>query len=454
MNIVVVGMGYVGLVTGACLSHFGNKVFCFDLDSSKIDKLNKGILPIYENGLKELIQANTKSGLLLFTSDPASVFTPPDVIIIAVGTPPLDTGEPDLSGIASTATQIGKWLNKHKFTVIVTKSTVPVGTCAMINRIIRSETVKIEEGCFAVISNPEFLREGSAVSDTLYPSRIVVGSSSQPAAEIIRALYRPIIEQSFDNSPLLPPKPQKFQGVELIVTTPVNAEMIKYASNAFLAAKISFINDIANICERIGADVAVIARGMGLDPRIGKDFLKAGIGWGGSCFGKDIAALLHTARSNNYFPELIDAVVNVNKRQRLAVITKLEETTGDLRGRTIGLLGLAFKPNTNDLRDAPSIFIIKKLIEKGAKVKVYDPAAMENCKNNFPELNLTYEKSALAAAADADALIIVTDWEEFGSLDADKLKAVMRKAVIIDGRNIMDPVKLVGKGFIYKGIGK
>jgi UDPglucose 6-dehydrogenase len=454
MNVVVVGMGYVGLVTGACLSHFGNRVFCFDLDSAKIDKLNNGILPIYEKGLKELIQAGTKSGLLLFTSDPASVSNHPDVIIIAVGTPPLATGEPDLSGITSAAKQIGSWLNRQYFTVIVNKSTAPVGTCGMITRIIQSEPANVKEGCFAVISNPEFLREGSAVSDTLYPSRIVVGASSQPAVEIISALYRPITEQSFDNTPLLPPKPQKFQGVELIVTTPVNAEMIKYASNAFLAAKISFINDIANICERIGADVAVIARGMGLDPRIGKDFLKAGIGWGGSCFGKDIAALLHTARKNNYFPELIDAVVNVNKRQRLAVISKLEETTGDLRGRTIGLLGLAFKPNTNDLRDAPSIFIIKKLIEKGAKVKVYDPAAMENCKTNFPELNVNYEKSAVEAAEEADALIIVTDWEEFGSLDADKLKAVMRKAVIIDGRNILNPVKLVQKGFIYKGIGK
>lgn len=451
MNVVVIGMGYVGLVTGACLSHFGNRVFCFDLDNSKTDRLNKGILPIYENGLKEIIQFNKKSGLLFFTSDPDRVPKAPDAVIIAVGTPPLETGEPDLSGIVSAAGQTGKWLNKHKFTVIVMKSTVPVGTCHRIAGIIRSERA---EGHFAVISNPEFLREGSAVSDTLYPNRIVIGASSQPAVETMRSLYEPIIEQSFDQTSLLPPRPQRFEGVELVVTTPVNAEMIKYASNAFLAAKISFINDIANICERIGADVSVIARGMGLDRRIGKDFLKAGIGWGGSCFGKDIAALLHTARENNYFPELIKAIVNVNTRQRLAVITKLEETTGDLKGRVIGLLGLSFKPNTNDLRDAPSLFIIEKLIEKGAQVKVYDPAAMENCKNIFPELSIQYEKSAVKAAENADALLIVTDWEEFGSLDLDQLKAVMRQAVIIDGRNMLDPVKLAEKGFIYKGIGK
>ncbi len=454
MNISVVGMGYVGLVTGACLASFGHKVFCYDRDPAKIERLTKKIVPVYEKGLKELVEVNVDSGQLLFTCSPKRAYQISDVIIIAVGTPALKTGEPDLSSFFSAARQIGKSLDPERFTVVVTKSTVPVGTWSKLTSILSSRKENGGQSHFGVVSNPEFLREGNALWDTVYPDRIVLGSCSQRSVKVMRDLYRPIIEQSFGNLPGIPPRPGQLKKVELIITTPVNAEMIKYAANAFLATKISFINEIANICERVGSDVTVISRGIGLDSRIGPEFLNAGIGWGGSCFGKDLASILHTAGNYGYFPQIIDAAVQVNTRQRQKIVQDLEELLGDLGGRTIGLLGLSFKPNTNDLRDAPSLEIISGLLEKGAVVKVYDPAAMDECKRQHPELIVTYERSALEAANDADALIIVTEWAEFRNLDCNQLKGVMKQAVIVDGRNIFDPRTLREKGFIYKGIGR
>jgi UDPglucose 6-dehydrogenase len=452
MIISVVGMGYVGLVTGACLASFGHKVFCYDRDPAKIESLKKKIVPVYEKGMKELVEANVDSGQLLFTSSPNPAFRISDVIIIAVGTPALKTGEPDLSSFFSATRQIGESLDPERFTVVVTKSTVPVGTWSKLASILGSQ--RGGHSHFGVVSNPEFLREGNALWDTVYPDRIVIGACCQRSVKVIRDLYRPIIEQSFGNLPGIPPRPGHLKRVELIVTTPVNAEMIKYAANVFLATKISLINEIANICERVGADVTVVSRGVGLDHRIGPEFLKAGIGWGGSCFGKDLASILHTAGKYGYFPQIIDAAVQVNTRQRQKIVLDLEDLLGDLGGRTIGILGLSFKPNTNDLRDAPSLDIISGLLEKGAVVKVYDPVAMDECKRQHPELTVTYEYSAIKAASNADALVIVTEWEEFRNLDLKQLKGVMKQAVIVDGRNIFAPRAIRKEGFIYKGIGR
>lgn len=453
MFITVTGMGYVGLVTGACLAYLGNRVCCYDCDKNKIDKLKNGIVSVYERGLKELTKISMDAGLLTFTNDPVDAYKNAEVIIIAVGTPPLETGKPDLGSIDSVARQIGKELNTKKYTVIINKSTVPVGTWKRISSILKSEADDKHDH-FGLVSNPEFLREGNAISDTLYPSRIVLGSCSRRAVETVKKLYDSILCQNIQENRAMISKPHGFTKTELIETTPTSAEMIKYASNAFLAAKISFINEIANICDLVGADITVVSKGIGLDPRIGKDFLKAGIGWGGSCFGKDIAALIHTAEINSYHPELIGAVMQVNYRQRLLLIARLKETIGDLKGSTIGILGLSFKPETSDLRDAPSIDIIKRLLEQGALIKAYDPASMENCREQHPELPLSYAKDALEAASGADALVIVTDWEEFRKLNPDRIKRVMKKAVIIDGRNMLEPGRFIEKGFTYRGIGR
>ena len=429
-SIAVIGAGYVGLVTGACFADLGNKVQCLDIDEERINNLRRGILPIYEPGLAEMIQRNVDSDRLEFTTDYSTTLENIEFAFIAVGTPEGVDGEADLQYVRKAATAIG--INMKAPLIIVNKSTVPVGTGDWVADIIReSQTETIP---FSVVSCPEFLREGSALQDFMNPHRTVLGSLDTIATDQVAQLHLPL------RSPI-------------IVTDLRTAEMIKYASNAFLATKISFINEIANICEALGADIKEVAVGMGSDPRIGPAFLDAGIGYGGSCFPKDVKALAHMASEQGRHPQLLHSVMDINTDARLKVLHMLKEHLGqDLNGKIIGLLGLAFKPNTDDMREAPSIEIASNLIESGATVRAYDPVAIPTARRIMPDIY--YAEDAYELANGCDALVVVTEWNEFKQLDLDKVLISMRGNAIIDGRNIYSPEELQERGFIHRGIGR
>ena len=458
MRVTVIGTGYVGAVTGACLAYLGHRVTCVDTDPSKIEKLRLGQAPIYEPGLEELLVLAGEHGKIDFDTDLEGPVRESDVIFIAVGTPPLPTGESNLSYLEAAARSIGAAMDGSRFRVVVNKSTVPVGSGNLVDTLVREGILDSHPDLagqvrFGVASNPEFLREGSAIHDSLYPDRIVVGAEDAATLDILRELYRPLMEQKFTD-PSFAPRPVKLIGVPIVTTTLTSAEMIKYSANAFLALKIGFSNEMANICERIGADVTEVMRGIGLDARIGTGFLNAGIGWGGSCFGKDVSSLVHTAGEYGLQAHILQASLAVNRAQRVIVIQKLQEKLYILKGRTVALLGLAFKPNTDDLRDAPSLQIAEKLIQMGARVRAYDPIAMDACREQHPELRLVYCNDALSAAEHADALVLVTEWPEFANLNLRDLAGRMNNPVLVDGRNVFHPDRAREAGFDYTGIGR
>jgi UDPglucose 6-dehydrogenase len=428
-RITVIGVGYVGLVTGACLADLGNQVVCINRDEEKADNLRKGLLPIYEPGLEEIVRRNAEAGRLTFTTSWDDALSDADFVFIAVGTPTGTEGEADLAHVQAVTEEVGKRIRRP--VIIVNKSTVPIGTGDWVADIIRD--IRGNDVQFWVVSNPEFLREGSGVYDFLNPDRIVLGSTSRQAAERVAELYAPL-------------------DGETIITDLRTAEMIKYASNAFLATKISFINEMANICELLGADVKEVARGMGTDRRISPFFLNAGIGWGGSCFPKDIKALIHMAELHGERPEILRAASHVNYDQRKRLIQKLRHILGGFRGKTVGLWGLAFKPNTDDMRDAPSISIVNMLQREGAKVKAYDPEAQANASQRMEDVVLCHDPYEVAEAA--DALILVTEWNEFKQLDMVRVHSLMRQPVLIDGRNIYDSKRMGEIGFTYRGVGR
>jgi UDPglucose 6-dehydrogenase len=462
VSVCVIGTGYVGLVTGTCLAFLGRSVICVDKDERKIALLNQGQSPIYEPGLSQLISACQQRGNLQFSTNLPAAVAQSEVIFIAVGTPPLPTGKADLSAVEAVARSIGQSLDGSRRRIIVNKSTVPIGSGNWVEMLVReglsdnankaSLPAKSEE-VFLVASNPEFLREGSAIHDTLYPDRIVIGAGDSYATEHLRALYKPLIEQTF-SEPVAAPRPAGFTAVPVVTTDLASAEMIKYAANAFLATKISFANEMANICEKVGADITEVVRGVGLDNRIGPRFLNSGVGWGGSCFGKDVSALVDIAKEYSYEPQMLRATIDVNSRQRLVAVQKLQETLKIIKGKTIGLLGLSFKPETDDLRDAPALTIAASLLEMGARVKGYDPISMDACRQQYPNLSIEYASSALDLATDCDAIVIVTEWDEFRHLNPAGMASVMRTKVLIDGRNVLDSQEAAKAGFVYRGIGR
>jgi UDPglucose 6-dehydrogenase len=430
-----------------------------DTDEAKIAKLKRGESPIYEPYLMEIIELAAKRGGIEFSTDVGQAAAASDVIFIAVGTPPLPSGEPNLEYLEAAARSIGAAMDGSRFRVVVNKSTVPVGSGNLVETLVR-EGIRREGPAgarpqirFGVASNPEFLREGSAVADSLYPDRIVVGATDPETLRTMRELYEPLLTQSFE-PPQGVPRPDRMTSAPLVATSLTSAEMIKYAANAFLAMKIGFANEMANICERVGAEAPEVMRGIGLDSRIGAKFLNPGVGWGGSCFGKDVSALLHTAREYGYESRLLAASLDVNAAQRSMAIQKLQEKMYILKGRTIGVLGLAFKPDTDDLRDAPSLYIIERLLQLGARVKAYDPIAMDACRAQRAELRIKYCDSALECARDADALVVVTEWDEFRRLDLPALAEAMTTAILVDGRNIFTPDEAIAAGFDYAGIGR
>jgi len=432
MNVGVIGAGYVGLVTGACFAEFGVNVTCIDTNEGRINLLQKGVVPFYEPGLEELIRKNVNEGRLYFSNNTAESVKKSDVIFIAVGTPSLEDGSADLSYVDSVARTIAENLNGYK--VIVTKSTVPVGTGERLRNIIQDIR---NDGDFDIVSNPEFLREGSAIGDFMRPDRIVIGSGSERATSVMRDLYRPLylIETPF------------------ITTDVETAEMIKYASNVFLAAKISFINEMANLCEKVGANVQVVSKAMGLDKRIGPKFLHAGPGYGGSCFPKDVRALLQIAESHGYDFKIARSVIEVNITQKDRMITKIEHALRGAGGKTIGILGLSFKPNTNDIRESPAVHIIEGLLDIGANIRVYDPVAMEDTKSLLGQ-RVTYCSDAYDAAANADAIILVTEWNQFRNLQLERLKGLLKHPVFIDLRNVYEPDRMRKSGFDYYSVGR
>ena len=458
MHVTVIGTGYVGTVTGACLSYLGHQVTCVDTDASKIETLQRGQSPIYEPHLETMLALAMERGGIEFSTELAPAVTRSDVIFIAVGTPPQPNGEANLEYLEAAAHRTGAAMDDSRFRVVVNKSTVPVGSGNLVETLVREGIAESRPGekrniRFGVASNPEFLREGTAVADSLYPDRIVVGASDSQTLDVLRELYEPLAAQSFDPPPGVP-RPPAMKSAPLFTTSLTSAEMIKYAANAFLAMKIGFANEIANICERVGAEATEVMSGIGLDSRIGSKFLNPGVGWGGSCFGKDIQALLHTAREYGYTGKLLQASFDVNCEQRQMVIQKLQEKLRILKGRTIGLLGLAFKPDTDDLRDAPSLYLAARLLQMGARVRAYDPIAMPACRKQQPDLKIRYCESAEELAADADALVLVTEWQEFRALDLPSLARSMTSPVLVDGRNLFQPDAARSAGFDYSGIGR
>lgn len=436
MTITFLGHGYVGLVTAAVFADLGNKVWVIGHTPEKVENLKKGILPIYEPGLEELVTRNVKAGRLLFTLDYQPAIPESDVVFIAVGTPPKPTGEADLSVVFQVAEEIGK--NLDGYTVVITKSTVPVGTNYKVKEII--EKVKPAKAEFDIASCPEFLREGQAIGDTQHPDRVVIGTDTQRAEDMLVELHKPIIEGN--------------GGSTVVLTNVPTAEMIKYASNAFLATKISFANAIAQLSEKVGADGPDVLGAIGLDKRIGTYFLNAGAGYGGSCFPKDVKALIAIADQNGYDFKLLKDVEAINKEAMHNVTKKVEKLLKDVKGKSIGVLGLSFKPDTDDMRDAPSRTVIPELLAAGAKVKAYDPIAMSNAKK-FPEFKeLDFVESWEEAAKDVDLLILMTEWNEFKQLDVKKLKGLMKSPVMVDGRNVYDPDQMKDLGFTYVGVGR
>jgi UDPglucose 6-dehydrogenase len=470
MRVCVIGTGYVGLVTGVCLAHIGHQVVCVDNNEEKVKLMKSGQSPIFEPGLSELMQESIQAGRIEFTTDLQAGVTHGQVLFIAVGTPPLPTGETDTRYVEAVARGIGAHLNEADYKVIVNKSTVPIGSGDWVrmlvmegyadHRVATEQPVLTAVGSpeggitvafsqepeFDVVSNPEFLREGSAVYDTFNPDRIVLGGSSEKAIAMMQELYEPITLRQVAENKTLPPVP-------MLVTDLSSAEMIKYAANAFLATKISFINEVANICDRVGADVTEVAKGIGLDSRIGHRFLQAGLGWGGSCFPKDVAALVHTADDYGYEAQLLKATVSVNHRQRMLLVEKLQQVLKILKGKTVGLLGLTFKPDTDDMRDAPSLTIIENLTRLGARVKAYDPIVSQSgMRHGLSGVIVETDPERLADGC--DALVLVTDWKEFRNLDYAKMAGLMHTPMLIDGRNFLNQKDLEQAGFRYMGIGR
>ena len=436
MNIAIVGTGYVGLVSGTCFSEMGINVTCVDVDEKKIENLKKGVISIYEPGLEDMVRKNIQAGRLNFTTDLADVLDDVDIVFSAVGTPPDEDGSADLKYVLAVAKAIGK--NIKKYTVVVTKSTVPVGTAKKVKETIQAELDKRGENVkFDVASNPEFLKEGAAIKDFMSPDRVVVGIESEKAKEIMSRLYKPFMLVSD----------------RLIFTDIPSAEMIKYAANSMLATRISFMNDIANLCELVGADVNMVRKGIGTDTRIGKKFLYAGCGYGGSCFPKDVKALIKTAQKVGYDMEVLQAVESVNEKQKSILFNKLmKHFNGDIKGKTIAIWGLAFKPETDDMREAPALVLIDKIISVGASVKVYDPIAMPECKRRIGD-KVVYCKDMYEAVVNVDTLLLVTEWKEFRMPNLEVLNKTMKNKVIIDGRNIYDAKEMVESGFDYYKIG-
>jgi len=433
MNISVIGAGYVGLVTGACFAEFGINVTCVDMDEARIESLTKGTPPFYEPGLEELMRKNMNEGRLHFTGDTAKAVRDSEIIFIAVGTPSRADGSADLSYVDAVAKTIAGNLNGYK--VIVTKSTVPVGTGERIRKIIQESGNADRQ--FDIVSNPEFLREGSAIEDFMRPNRVVIGANSERAVSVMKELYRPLylIEAPF------------------IITDIETSEMIKYASNVFLATKISYINEIANLCEKVGANVQVVAKAMGLDGRIGAKFLHPGPGYGGSCFPKDVRALLQIAESHGYDLKIARGVIEVNTSQREWMIVKIEHALRGISGKTLGVLGLSFKPNTNDIRESPAIDIIQGLIKRGAKIRVFDPAAMQDAKAVLGQ-SVIYCKDAYDAAEGADAVVLITEWNQFRNLELERLKGLLKHPVFIDLRNVYETDRMRKNGFDYYSVGR
>ena len=432
MHISVIGSGYVGLVTGACFAEFGVHVTCMDSDNRRIEKLEKGEIPFFEPGIAELVAKGVKEGRLSFTTDIAQAVDKALVIFIAVGTPPSPDGSADLSFVKEVGRGIARHMSSYK--VIVTKSTVPVGTGEAIREVVK-KTQK-DPIRFDMVSNPEFLREGSAIEDFMRPNRVVIGADSDQAIAIMKDLYRPLY----------------LIETPIVVTDVPTAELIKYASNAFLATKISFINEIANLCEKVGANVQMVAKGMGLDHRIGAKFLHAGPGFGGSCFPKDLAALIQTGERHGYPMQIASAASRVNDSQRGRMVDKIRDALGGLKGKTLAMLGLSFKPNTNDLREAPALTIGRVLLAEGASIRAYDPEALAEACQMMPELQAC--RDTYHAAEGADALVIMTEWNVFRNLDFEKLKSVMRVPVLLDLRNVYEPERIAAAGFKHISVGR
>lgn len=438
MKIAIVGTGYVGLVTGTCFAEMGTEVYCIDIDQKKIENLEKGVIPIFEPGLDEMVERNHKAGRLHFSTDLSSILNDVDVVFSAVGTPPDEDGSADLKYVLEVARTVGKHLNKY--IVVVTKSTVPVGTAKLVKQAVQEELDKRGKSDlkFDVASNPEFLKEGAAISDFMAPDRVVVGIESDEAKAIMQRLYKPFTINNY----------------RIIYTDIPSAEMIKYAANAMLATRISFMNDIANLCEIVGADVNMVRKGIGSDARIGAKFLYAGCGYGGSCFPKDVKALIKTAKKNEYDMRILQAVEDVNERQKNILFDKLiKYYEGDIKGKTIAVWGLAFKPKTDDMREAPSLVLIDKILNAGGKVRVYDPVAMEEARHLKLEDTVVYAKDIYDATLEADAILMVTEWNEFRLPTWEVIKKTMKTPVVFDGRNIYNKEEMNASGFEYFGIG-
>jgi UDPglucose 6-dehydrogenase len=436
MNVCMIGSGYVGLVTGACFAEFGMNVVCADKDAAKVAALERGEVPIYEPGLEAMIERNVSQGRLRFTTDTAEAIRSSLVLFIAVQTPPRDDGSTDLSAVEQVAREIGREMDGYK--VVVTKSTVPVGTSERVRAAVAEELARAGKDIrFSVASNPEFLREGAAIADFMRPDRVVIGADDDAALGIMKDLYRPLF----------------LNETPFVLTSIPTAELTKYAANSFLATKISFINEFANLCERVGADVQALARGIGLDGRIGRKFLHAGPGFGGSCFPKDTRSAAHFAREAGEALEIVEAVIRVNDRQRLRMVDKIVAALdGEARGRTVALLGLSFKPETDDMRDAPSLEIVAGLTERGAHVRAYDPVAMANAGRLMPHITLC--KDAYQACENADAMVLVTEWNQFRMLDLERVKRLLREPVVVDLRNVYKPEPMQQLGLRYVSVGR
>ena len=437
MNIAIVGTGYVGLVTGTCLSEFGMNVMCVDIDEDKIKMLKSDIIPIYESGLEDLVKKNSISGRLTFDTNIKSAVEKCDVIFLAVGTPPLEDGSADMKYVLQAARDIGQYINSYK--IIINKSTVPVGTGKRVKdeiaNILKQRKVDFE---FDVVSNPEFLREGAAVRDFMHPDRIVIGTESEKAIAVMKNIY-----DVFNLS-----------DVPFVITNIETAEMIKYASNAFLAIKISYINEIANMCELVGADVYHVAKAMGLDSRIGSKFLHPGPGFGGSCFPKDTKALVNIGENIGYIPQMVESCIKINENQWIRMVNKIEKVLGGVEEKNIGILGLSFKPETDDLRESPALYIVEMLLSKKANIKVYDPIAMDNMKKLYPQFNVQFCKDEYEVCKDCDCVVLLTEWNQFRSLSLTKLKALLNSPVFFDFRNVFQPEDMKQLGFIYVGVGR
>lgn len=436
MNIAIVGTGYVGLVSGACFAEVGINVTCVDIDAEKIKNLKEGIIPIYEPGLDELVKRNVKEERLKFTTDLTTCIDDVEVVFSAVGTPPDEDGSADLKYVLEVARTFGK--NINKYAILVTKSTVPVGTSKKIKAIIQEELAKRGVDIpFEVASNPEFLKEGAAIKDFMSPDRVVIGVESERSRKVMERLYRPFLLNNF----------------RVIFMDIASAEMTKYAANSMLATRISFMNDIANLCELVGADVNMVRKGIGTDARIGNKFLYAGCGYGGSCFPKDVKALIHTGKEYGYHMRIIEAVEEVNENQKSVVLHKLRKALGNVKGKRIAIWGLAFKPETDDMREAPSLVVIEGLINSGAEVVVYDPVAMDECRRRIGD-KVIYAKDMYDAVIDADAIALLTEWKQLRVPSWSIIRKAMRGNTIVDGRNIYDPAELTEEGFKYYCIGK